>query len=206
MSAIAQRIGKRLATTRSSGGGNFINPGKGILCVGAIKAGTKPDFYNGDTAVGEFVVVENEGFTGVLDESGKAKASGNALGSAVAVVHQLEEQPDTAWPNLLSMLQGILGSDATPEGIEASAAAYRKETGKTAAEWTSEDEFGKLFDHITGKDNPLRGMIVGYSTFEKETKKTKKKITLIKWEPIDDTQENVDRRRAQLDKGEKPTR
>lgn len=201
---IAQKIGARLASTKTFGAGNYLNPGKGVLVVTALKAGTRPEFHNGDTAVGEFVVLECEGFTGIVDENGKAKPAGNPLGSTVASVHQLEQNSEVAWPNLLGMLRGIFGNDMSEEGIAASAAEHAKETGKPQS---SEDEFARMFDYLTGKEQPARGMVVGYSTVEKKTKKGQM-ISVVKWEPLEalNTQEEVARRRAQLDAAQKVTK
>jgi len=201
---IGQKIGARLASTKTFGSGNYLNPGKGVLVVTALKAGTRPEYHNGDTAVGEFVVLECEGFTGIVDENGKAKPTGNPVGSTVANVHHLEQNSEVAWPNLLGMLRGIFGNDMSEEGIAASAAEFSKTSGKPQS---SEDEFARIFDYLTGKDQPARGMLVGYSTVEKKTKKGQM-ITAIKWESLDtlNSAEEVARRRAQLDAAQKVTK
>lgn len=201
---IAQKIGARLASTKTFGAGNYLNPGKGVLVVTALKAGTRPEYHNGDTAVGEFMVLECEGFTGIVDENGKAKPSGNPIGSTVASVHQLEKNSEVAWPNLLGMLRGIFGNEMSDEGIAASAAEFSKANGKPQS---SEQEFSRIFDFLTGKDQPARGMVVGYSTVEKKTKKGEL-ISVVKWEPLEalNSEAEVTRRRAQLDAAQKVTK
>ena len=199
---IAEKIGRRLNSTKTTGGGNYINPGEGILVLTALKAGGKPEYYNGDTAVGEFKVVTNTPYNGLKNEKGELKQEGNNVGSDVATIHQLEDNP--AWPNLLNMLRGIFGPDMEPAGIAKSAAEYK--AAARLAEWTDEDEFGRLFEYLTGKDQPAKGTLVAYSTYERRAKGSGRSLTLIKWSHITgQTDEQIAARRAQLEAGQTVT-
>jgi len=201
---IAEKIGRRLNSTKATGGGNYINAGEGILVLTALKAGGKPEYYNGDTAVGEFKVVANTPYTGLKNEKGELKQAGNQVGSDVATIHQLEDNPDVAWPNLLNMLRGIFGPDMEPAGIAKSAAEYK--TAAKLAEWSDEAEFGRLFEYLTGKDQPAKGTLVAYSTYERQAKGSGRSLTLIKWSHIaNQTDEQIAARRAQLEAGQMVT-
>jgi hypothetical protein len=208
-------IAKKIAEAKARGGGNFLNPGKGVLIVKALKDGTKPEFYAGETFVAELLVEKCEGFSGQLDEKGKEKPAGNAIGSTASYVQQFEEYPDTAFGNTKTFLLALLGE--TEESLAASAAenakryatdpAFKQQLDhfmlKTFSEvkpWDADCEFAKAYETLVDrKTNPARGMRIGYSTYEKKTRESGKILTLPVWESFPQDEAQIRATRAQLD-------
>lgn len=195
-------IAKQVAQAKARGGGNFVNPGKGRLVVLALKDGTKPEFNSGDTFVAEFLVESCEGFTGMKDEAGKDKQAGNAIGSQVSYICQFNEFPETAFSNCKTLILALMGeTDETLAAAAAETAKQLQSTDKLPAEgWTADDEFAAAYDRLVDrKVNPARGMIIDYSTYEKQTRDSKKMITLPVWAHAGQTAEDIAAKRAKLD-------
>lgn len=200
-------IAKQIAQAKATGGGNFTNPGKGRLVVLALKDGGKPEFNSGNTFVAEMRVESCTGYQGMKDETGKEKTAGNQIGSTVSYICQFEEFPETAFSNCKKLVLALLGE--TEETLAAAAAETAKRLqaeGKLPAEgWTADDEFEQAYNSLVDrKVNPARGMVIDYDTYEKETKKTKKIITLPKWSSVSQTEADIAAKRAQLDGGTTP--
>lgn len=185
-SAIAQRV----AAAKGTGGGNHINPGSGELVVLDLKEGNKPEFREGATFLAEMKVLSNEPYQAV-DLQGKPKPAGNAVGSIVSFVQQFDKFPDTAFDATQNFVLALC--DETKESLAAAAAAEKK---------TPEGKLAELFDALVDRQKRLgRGMRIRFSTYERSTKAKDKILTLIKWEPVKQTQEEIAAYRAKLDAG-----
>lgn len=206
-------IAKQVAQAKARGGGSFVNPGEGELVVLALKDGTKPEFYSGDTFVAEFKVLSCSGFKGCLDAEGKEKPAGNAVGSPVSYICQFEDFPDTAFANCKTLILALMGeSDESMAALAAATAAQLAtdpvlkaacdkimgEMGLTV--WTADAEFAKAYEELVNrKTNPARGMRLKYSTYEKTTRDSKKIITLPVWQTVTQTGEEITALRHKLD-------
>lgn len=189
-------IAKKIAEAKGKGGGNFIKDGTGVLIVKALRY---EDLHKGDTFIAEFQVESATPMEGEVDANGVQRPC-NSPGSDVTWLQQFDEFPETAFDSAKTFVLKLLGE--TPESLEASAAETKKTKG--GADWTANDEFAALFVQIcgTGKapgPQPARGMRIKFSTYRRETKKTKQSIVLVNWESVAQDEAMVAATRAKLD-------
>ncbi len=184
-------IAAQVASSKTGGsGGNWINPGKGILIITALKVGTTPEFFNGDTFVAELEVESCQGFEGNKDEKGNPKPVGNQVGSSVSYVEGLTGKwKELAFGRVRGFILTLMGE--SDESIAAAAVAQKKTPGDFFM-----DAFLNLADRAK---KPARGMRIAYSTVEKETS-AGNKITVPKWETITQTEAEIAAVCARLDR------
>ena len=153
--ASLKEIAAQVKAAKTTGGGNFIKPGKGVLIVREIKL---QDGFKGRSFIAEFLVESS-----TATEAGKEP---NAPGSSVSKIEKLTGKPDH--------VQSALGR------VKAFLIAC---TGQLEADLT-EDEMGTAFDEALDHPESVVGTRVGYETFQVVTKETKTEITAVKWIPI----------------------
>lgn len=207
-------IAAKVAAAKARGGGNFLNPGEGVLVVLALKDGGKPEFHEGDTFVAELRVEECRGFEGLKQKDGSVKPTGNPVGSVVSYVQQLEVFPDVAFTNVKTFILALMGETAESVAEQAAATAAALAAGDATlkaicepimkemnvAGWTPDCEFAKSYEELVDrKKNPARGMRLKYSTYEKDTRDQKTTLTLPRFEPMAQTVDEINAKRAQLD-------
>lgn len=210
-------IASRVAAANSRGGGNWINPGEGELVVLALKDGDKKDGFNaGATFVAEMRVERCNGFAGCKDVQGKDKPAGNPVGSVASYICQFDEYPDTAFTNCKTFLLSLMGETEASlaeaaantakliaasdceAGLKAQCAAILAEQQKQA--WDADCEFAKAYEVcVDQKRSPARGMRIKYSTYEKSNRAKDNIMTLVRWEAVKQTGEEIAAKRAELD-------
>lgn len=195
-------IARKIAAGKARSGGDFLNPGKGEIEIVALKDGDKPEFRDGATFVAEAVMIECEGFKGMLNAQGKEKPAGNPVGGPITFLQQFDEYPDTAYDNVKSFILTLL--DETDESLEAAAAEKRKSNpalqGSNGA-WSGQDEFATAYDSLVNRQtNPARGMRIRYSTYEYKAKESGNILTLPRWESVKQTEAEIQARRAARDR------
>lgn len=211
-----RNIAAKVAQAKARGGGNFLNPGEGVLVVLGLKDGGKPEFHEGDTFVAELLVESCNGFKGLMTKDGKEKPAGNPVGSVTSYVQQLEQFPDVAYTNTKTFILALMGEtdETVAEQSIVTAAALAKsdcpdDFKKMCAEimkslnvdaWTPDCEFSKSYNELVDrKKNPARGMRIKYSTYEKDTRDQKTTLTLPRWEPITQGVDEIKAMRTKLD-------
>lgn len=213
---IARQVG---GSKQSGAGGNWLNPGKGVLIVSAMKDGTKPEFYKGETALCEFIVESCTGFTGILDEKNNPKPAGNQVGSTCTYVEGFRgEWEDLARGRFKDFLMKLF--DETEESLTAGAALVAKTVAEggtlpgalgefvcklakeeiaKGATWNADMQFTAIYEFCMADRgaNRARGMRIAYSTVEKKTGEGKM-ISVPKWETIKQTDAEIAECRAAL--------
>ena len=166
--------------------------------VGAAKANTKGDnFRDGyGLAVIEELIYDrmNDGLTfvarckilesnskGDFDPVTKQPVQPNAVGSQVGWPQKVEKHK-SAVGNVKSFVLALLGEDESA---------------------VTPDQFGKaLFDLTQGKEQPARGMVIKYSTYQQAVRATGKVNTYVGWSTAEgNTPEKIAARRKALDEG-----
>ncbi len=203
-------IAAKVAGSTSRGGGNWLTDGAGILIVQALKFGTRPKFYNGDTFVAELVVESSQSYA---DSAIKA----NPPGSVVSFIQQFEEFPQTAFSNTRGFLMSLCGeTDASLEedaratadrlasdpAFKAQVTSYFKENPSAVdpKTWDAHKQFTLGFARLTDeKDNPARGMRIAYKTYHSKPTAKGNILTLPSWTTIQQDAAAIAAVRAKLD-------
>lgn len=202
----------RFAQAKLKSGGNHINPGQGVVTVKALKFGTKPEFFNGTTFVAEFIVQSCEPYEGIQDENGKAKPAGNKPGTQVTWLKTMGDFEEMFWDDVYTFLVTLMGeTEASIAASAADRAASIKKDPKmlrelelkigtpVKGEWGPSEESALLFESaIDRNENPMKGVNIAYRTYEKTARKSGKKITLVAWDHIPQTPEEIAERAAKL--------
>lgn len=205
----------RFATAKTRAGSSHINPGAGVLIIQSIKFGTAPEFSSGTTFVVEGKVDSCEPYKGVLDAQGKEKQAGNVVGSVVGWVKTIGSfvgADQMFWDDVRTFLMTALGEteDSLEEAAKETNEAIKKdpklkrsleeELGEIIKdEWTSVHQGALIFTRATNREeNPLAGMKVGYSTYEKKSKKSGEMLTLVNWSHIEQTTEEIEANKKKI--------
>lgn len=138
----------------------FIKDGMGVLLIEEISYSRKT---KGPTFVARMQVVESKP-NGDLDPVTKQPAVPNAVGTEVAYV-QLPQLYPSAAGDIKAFLCNVLGTDAS--------AVSKEEFSKTLAQAADIDTAtGEYVGKSLGPNRqPMRGMLVRYATYQKETQK-----------------------------------
>lgn len=191
-------LAKKIATSRSSSGGNHLKDGRGVCIVKALK---HESLYKGETFIAELQVESSESVPEARDASG-AQIQANAPGSSFSFIQQFDEYPDTAFGNTKSFILTLMGE--TEESLARSAAATKAElvkAGKLKAgeDYTADDEFAASYERLVGSAQPARGMRIRFETFRKLSKKSGILLVLPRWETVPQTVEQIAATRAAMD-------
>lgn len=164
-------LAKKIAESRSSGGGNHVRDGRGVCIVKALKHET---LYKGETFIAELLVESSENLPDAKNADG-SQIQANAPGSSFSFLQQFEEYPDTAFGNTKSFILTLMG--------EADVQA---------------EEFAKSYERLVGAQQPARGMRIRFETHRKVSKKGVS-LVLPSWETVPQTVEQIAETRAKMD-------
>lgn len=205
----------RFATAKTRTGSSHINPGAGVLIIKSIKYGTAPEFSSGETFVVEAQVASCEPYKGLLDENGKEKPAGNPIGATIGWVKTVGNfvGGDTMfWDDVYTFIMTALGendstlaaaAEETNQTIKKDPAVKRQLEeeigGLVKGDWGANHQAALIFARATNRqDNPLAGTRIGYATYEKKSKSTGKLLTLVNWNHIEQTPEEIEASKALL--------
>jgi hypothetical protein len=176
MNELFAKIGAANASNKSD---NF-RDGKGTVLIEQLLCSK---MFKGNTFVARTKVVTS-GSKGDKDPKTGTPVEPNAPGSTVG------------WPQLLDQWPSALGN------VKAFVLAL---VGKAESEVTSQD-FAQAFESLIGKDQPGRGMLIGYETYQQATRSGKNAgnvNTYVKWSHVPPTAGNskdeIAKRRGELD-------
>lgn len=160
---------KKVAQAKASGGGNYILDGRYVF---AVKNVLLRNGHRGDSFIVEFIVQDAKPASYEVD--GKVPAH-NPVNSECSFIANLSKE--SAAGNIKAFTLALLG--------------YKEEE-------VSAEDFETTLGDLLNKDNPARGMVIGCTTFRKETKE-KKWITLPSWTTLENSPEATAARRALID-------
>lgn len=168
MSLLAAAL-KKIAQSKAAGGGNYILDGRYVF---AIKNVILKEGHKGVSFITEFFVMEAQ--PAAYEVAGKTPAF-NPVGSECSFIANMSKEsgPGNIKAFVLALL-GLKEEEVTPE------------------------DFEKTLDELLGKDNPVRGYVIGCTTFRKVTRDGKD-ITLPNWSTLENDAEAVAGRRALID-------
>lgn len=167
-------IAKKVASSKGTIGGNYLHGGRGRA---VIKNCSYSGGYKGDKFVAEMTVISSEE-NGV----GKADPAGYSF-SFLQMYTGNQEKVDTALNNTKSYLVAANGDSLEDFNAQADA----------------EEQMASLMEAACSKDQPLRGVLVD---FESRSVKTKagKDIIVQNWRAVkNQTPEQIEAARKQLD-------
>lgn len=171
----------------------YIKDGMGVLLIEEISYSRKT---KGPTFVARMQVVESKP-NGDLDPVTKQPTVPNGVGTEVAYVQLPQLYPNAAG-DIKAFLCNVLGTDAN--------SVSKEEFSKTLAQAADIDPTsGEFVGKSLGPNRqPMRGMLVRYSTYQKETQKGANKgriNTYVKFSHIKqgNSPEEIAARRAELD-------
>ena len=112
-----------------------------------------------------------------IDQHTPLTGGADKTGTTCTFLQQFDKRPQTAFGATKAFLLALLGQD-------------------TATEAELEDAIVK----VVSTDNPCRGMVIAFETYEKPTKDNSKILTLPKWETLQQgTAQDIAARRSMLD-------
>jgi hypothetical protein len=171
----------KIAAARASMKSDNFRDGKGVALVEELIVGK---FFGGNTFVARTKIVKSES-KGDLDPTTKQPVTPNAPGSSVG------------WPQMLDKHASALGNVK---------AFTLNLLGFKEAEVTS-DQFGEALERLISKEQPARGMLIGYETYQQATRSganAGKINTYVRWVHVPpsagNSPEEILKRRAELDK------
>lgn len=167
----------KIAGASATGGGNNIRDGIYKLMVERI---TIQNGHTGESFIAEFRVMESQP-NGAADEQGRPVLP-NAVGSSCSMVANLTKH-ESAAGNAKALICGALAG-----------------LGYTEAQITPE-----VMAYVCSENNPLRGLLVIDETYRGVNKgrsnpaNAGKPLTLNKWKPVAQTEDQVKTQRAWID-------
>jgi hypothetical protein len=155
--------------------------GKGVVVIRELIC---KSFFQGPTFVARTLIKESAS-KGDLDPVTKQPCAPNAAGSRVGWPQMLQKHA-SAPGNVKSFTLGLLGF---------------KEADVTPA------QFGEAFERLVSKEQPARGMLIGYETYQQATRSgpnAGKVNTYVRWIHVPpsagNSKDEIAQRRADLDK------
>lgn len=174
---------KKIANANASLKEDNFRDGKGVVLIRELIC---KSFHQGPTFVARTKVVESTS-KGDLDPATKQPVTPNAPGSSVG------------WPQLLQKHASAMGN------VKAFVLAL---LGFKEADVNS-DQFAEAFQRLVSKEQPGRGMLIGYETYQQATRSGPnigKVNTYVRWKHIPPSAGNsadeIKKRREDLDKTE----
>jgi hypothetical protein len=170
-----QDLMDKIGASNSTAGGNYIQPGYGVLIVD--KQFPK-DGHKGLSYIAEFVVKESHDIPG-------SDRHANAVGSSCVSIQKIGpgKHQMTFMGNVKAMIEGICGEYPSKE---------------VRAAITNQDP-----SKCDGVTQALRGTLVGYETYQKTSASSGEEMTLVRWHTIapdkGNSNEEIAKRRKELE-------
>lgn len=177
--SVDRSVFQKIANSQAAGGGNYLRDGEYLLTVSKFFA---KKMFGGNTVVAE-LKVEQCRASGETNPDGTPTLP-NPVGTTCSCAWKIDKH-DAAAGNVKAFVLGILG--------------YQESQ-------LTESQYIDLLEKVTDDaKNPLRGMRVKCSTYRGQIRSganAGKPITKPRWEKVAQTKEEVQARRAEMDKSE----
>lgn len=165
----------KVAAAKATSKGDYIKGGRGQAVV-LMCQGKETGELNVPTFIAEVKILTSEAKPGQMSEGAPAPAP--APGSVCGWVQKFDKKP--AENATKAFILNLLGFQESEVSVE---------------------EFVQTMEQLVAKEQPSRGMLINFDTYEHVTK-DKRKMTLVKWGHVveGNEKEAVAARRAELDK------
>lgn len=174
-----EELFKKIANANASLKEDVFRDGKGVVCIRELIC---KSFFQGPTFVARTLVKESSSKGDLVNGQ---PVQPNAAGSRVG------------WPQMLQKHASALGN---VKSFTLALLGYKEQD-------VSSDQFAEAFQRLVSKEQPARGMLIGYETYQQATRSgpnVGKINTYVKWIHIPpsagNSPEEIAKRRAELDK------